>query len=86
MTVLSVVIALLYVITIWRPCLCLHVWQVKRGESSLLALWVRKLETEEFSSVLTLYGEATAQVNGQAYVDRIEKDISAEVSLVEYKC
>nr|XP_022338178.1 CD109 antigen-like [Crassostrea virginica]XP_022338179.1 CD109 antigen-like [Crassostrea virginica]XP_022338180.1 CD109 antigen-like [Crassostrea virginica] len=51
---------------------------VKRGESSLLALWVRKLETEEFSSVLTLYGEATAQVNGQAYVDRIEKDISAE--------
>lgn len=51
----------------------------------MLALWVRKLETEEFSSVLTLYGEATAQVNGQAYVDRTEKDISAEVSLVECK-
>lgn len=51
---------------------------VKRGQSSMLAVWVRKLDTEQFSSVLKLLGEATAQTDGKNYTDMIYKDISAE--------
>lgn len=51
---------------------------VKRGQSSMLAVWVRKLDTEQFSSVLKLIGEATAQADGRTYTDMIYKDISAE--------
>lgn len=46
----------------------------------MLAVWVRKLDTEQFSPVLKLIGEATAQTDGQTYTDMIYKDISAEVS------
>lgn len=51
---------------------------VKQGQSSMLAVWVRKLDTEQFSPVLKLIGEATAQTDGQTYTDMIYKDISAE--------
>ncbi|XP_048771213.2 CD109 antigen-like [Ostrea edulis] len=51
---------------------------VKRGQSSMFAVWVRKLDTDDFSPVLTLRGDATAKDGQQTYIDRIEKDVSAE--------
>lgn len=51
----------------------------------MLAVWVRKLDTEQFSSVLKLIGKATAQADGRTYTDMIYKDISAEVSENEHR-
>ncbi|XP_061166526.1 CD109 antigen-like [Saccostrea echinata] len=51
---------------------------VKRGQSNMFAVWVRKMDTDKFSPLLTLTGKATAESGGQNYMDNLEKVVSAE--------